>query len=115
MNSKVRKMALAVWISLAATVFSPLPAFAIEHGNKTVSIFHSPDARGCAFFILNGVNQSDPITPNSPWFAVSKDHVGFKEIVATLLMARATGVPLQHVATTGAMVCGHAEVSSLSI
>jgi hypothetical protein len=76
---------------------------------------HSPDTRECTFFIINGVSESDPITPNSPWFAAPKTHPGYKDIVATLLMARATGMPLQHVSTTGAVACGHAEISSVSI
>jgi hypothetical protein len=95
--------------------FWSITTTAASHINKTVEVFHGPDTRECAFFRLIGVSEADPATPGVPWFAVPKTHPGYREIVAILLQARATGAPLQHVATTGAVVCGHAEVSSLSL
>jgi hypothetical protein len=106
----------SVALMAAAISLVPLAAWPyVHHTNRTVTVVHSPDQRECTFFILSGISESDPVTPGNPWFAVSKNHSGYKEIVATLLMARATGAPLQHVTTTGAAVCGHAEVASLSI
>lgn len=104
--------------SLACIAFlCPVLAWpAAAHQNRTVAIVHSPDSRECTFFRLTDVTEADPVSyAGNPWFAVPKTHTGYKEIVATLLLARATGMPLAHVVTTSALACGHAEVGSLSI
>jgi hypothetical protein len=95
----------------------PLQAWSgVYHNNKSVSVVYSPDERECIFFTLDGVTQADAsVMQNNEWFAVPKTHAGYKEIAAMLLMARATGTPLQHVLTTGGTACGLVEVRSLSI
>lgn len=88
---------------------------AVVHTDKDILVFHSPDARDCTFFQLSGVSEADPVAPGGTWFAVPKTHSGYKEIVATLLLARAAGRRLNHVSTSGAIACGHAEVLSVSM
>ena len=110
----MRRVVSVSLLALSAGVYAST-ALALTHTDKTVEVVHSPDTRECVFFRLTGVTQADPVTPGVSWFAVPKTHAGYKEIVAILLQARATGAPLQHVATTGAVACGHAEVSSLSL
>lgn len=89
-------------------------SFAATHQNKGVSKVFGPDTRECTFFQLSGVVESDPVTPGNPWFAISKTHAGYKELIAILLLARATGMPLTHVTTSGALACDQAEVVGLS-
>lgn len=100
---------------LVGVLLSPAAATAAVHINKEVAVVHSPDTRECVFFQLSGVTEADPSTPGVPWFAVPKTHVGYKEVFATLMLARATGRPLNHVATSGAVACGHAAVLNLSL
>lgn len=99
---------------VALMLFSPCTLFASTHVNKEVVALHSPDSRDCSFFMLSGVNEAHPAVPGSPWFAISKSHQGYKEIVAMLLIARTTGRALNHVGLSGAIVCGHAAVVSVS-
>lgn len=87
-------------------------ASAATHNAKQVATVHSPDARECVFFLLTGVAEADPVVPGSSWFAVSKTHAGFKEIVSILLMARVTKEPVS-VVTSGAAACGHAAVHAV--
>ena len=108
-------MYFRVFPVLLAACFAPAIACSAVHPNRTVSVVHSPDTRECIFFQLDGVAEADPIAPGNPWFAVPKTHNGYKEIVATLLMARATGAPLQQVTTSGALACGHSAVLNLSL
>ncbi len=96
--------------AVAAVAFAlPLTAWPRWHENKSVRSIGSPDSRQCIFFQLTGVSEADPVNPNNPWFAVAKTHGGYKEIVAMLMMAKATGIPIS-VGTTGALACGEAEV-----
>lgn len=83
------------------------------HYDKPVLIVHSPDTRDCVFFQLSGVTVADPVTPGVPWFALPKTHLGYKEIVSMLLMARVTGKTIT-VATSGGLACGHAEILNAS-
>jgi len=108
-------MYFRVVLALLAAYLAPAIAWSAVHLNKTVAVVHSPDSRECIFFQLDGVAEADPITPANPWFAVPKTHNGYKEIVAALLMLRATGAPLQQVTTGGALACGYPAVSNLSL
>ena len=114
MNQTCRKRFAALAVT-AAVLASPLTAWPASDANKSVTIVQSPDNRECIFFQLEGVSVADPATPGTAWFSVSQSHAGYKEIVAALMMARATGAPLQNVTTTGSVACGHAEVSSVAI
>lgn len=84
------------------------------HSEKTVEAIHSPDHRACLFFSLAGVTTADPITPNMTWFSVPINHPGFKEIVAMLIAARTSRLPVT-VYTTGSIECGHAGVSAVTL
>jgi hypothetical protein len=81
-------------------------------GSKQVGQLHAGDGRPCIFFTLEGVGEADVVTPGSPWFALQKSHLTFKENYAVLLVAKAAKLPI-HVATSGVLVseCGHVGVS----
>jgi hypothetical protein len=79
------------------------------HTDKKVEVIHGPDTRSCVFFKLKDVAEADSVTPDIPWFAVSKEHIAYDEIFSILLSARMTDAELT-VYTTGETVCGHAEV-----
>lgn len=99
-----------------ATCLVPIPANAVVvHVNKTVVRIHSGDTRQCFFFQLTGVSEADPVVPGDYWFAIPQSNAGYKDAVAILMLARATGMPLAHVKTTGGLACGLAEVSNLSL
>jgi hypothetical protein len=108
-------MYLRVGVALLAAYLAPTIALSATHTNKTVSVVHSPDSRECIFFQLDGVAEADPASAANPWFAVPKTHNGYKEIVAALLLVRATGAPVQQVTTSGALACGHPAVANLSL
>ena len=73
---------------------------ALWNGYEVGSVL-PPDSRDFIFFRLVGVSQADPAVPNAgPWFAVPRTAVGFKEIYALLLAAKAAGWTLT-VQTTG--------------
>lgn len=92
------------------------PTQAAVHSGKALAVIHSPDDRPCVFFRLTGVAEADPVAPGIEWFALPKTHPGYKEILALLLTARATGQPLGHVTTTGTLTCGtHVSVLSVSL
>jgi hypothetical protein len=61
-----------------------------------------PDSKDCVAFQLTGVNEADPVAPDTPWFAVPRSALGFKEIYALLLTAKASGIPIT-VETTGVL------------
>jgi hypothetical protein len=71
---------------------------------------------GCHFFQISGVNQADPVVPNSPWFAIPiAAGNNAKEMLAVVLTARATGTPLSRVVATGNIACGAAEVGTIDL
>jgi hypothetical protein len=78
-----------------------------SHTHKSIDRIVLPDWRPCAFFSLQGVSDADPGLQlgGNPWFAVPKTHEGYKEIVATVLLASATGRRIS-VNTTGEAVPG---------
>jgi len=102
----------AALLASIGSVFLSQAAFATEHYGKTVSVIQTAIS-DCYYFMLTGVSQSDPITPNSPWFAISKTQANAKEMYTVLVAARTTGVALPQVTTSGATVCGHAQVQSI--
>jgi hypothetical protein len=106
---------LSTLVKVVLALSLPMPMLASAHYNKEVTVVHSPDTRQCTFFMLSGVSEAAPVAPGDPWFAVPKSHAGYKEILAVLLLARTTGKALTHVATSGALACGHAAVISLSM
>ncbi len=91
-----------------------MPAVAVTHGFKQVSVVHSPDHRECAFFMLDGVAEPDPVAAGNVWFAVPKSHGGYKEIMAMLMLARVAGRQV-HVTTTGSVSCGGAAVGAVQL
>ena len=68
--------------------------------NVQVDMVRPGGDRPCTLFTLVGVSQSDPVVPGSNWFAIPQTAPAYKEMVATLLLAKATG-RLVDVATTG--------------
>ena len=105
---KVRLVAIAAiaaisWCSVAG---------ATEHYQKGVQVIQT-GISDCYFFQLTGVTESDPVTPNSPWFAILRTQANGKEMYATLMTAKTTGTNLARVITNGATVCGHAQVSQI--
>ena len=103
-----RPVCAAIAAGLIASSISQ-SASAEPHYSKAVEILESTISE-CYFFRLAGVSQSDPVTPNSPWFAIHKDQAQAKDMVALLITARVTGMNLQRVVTNGSVVCGHAQV-----
>lgn len=95
-------------------VFSSLNAGAEAHVDKKISTLHSPDARACSFFRLEGVAQADEITPNNPWFGLSFSHPAYDQIFSMMLAARISERTIT-VVTKSSVVCGHAEVSHVII
>src|SRR5688572_24218299 len=91
-------VALLTSISFATSIQAAI------HYDRIVEEVFNPDTRPCIFFRLSGVPEADPATPGQSWFAVPKSHSGYKEIVATLMIARSTQAPIHSVTTTGAVV-----------
>jgi len=104
-------------LTLALLAF-PRPASADEvppYPGAPVVQIQSPDSRPCTFFQLKGVTQASPARV-SPWFAVNRSALGYKEMVSMLLMAFSSGRSVM-VTTTGALddACGEAQVSRVFI
>jgi hypothetical protein len=85
---------------------------AVDHYSKSVSLLEAAIS-DCYYFKLTDVTESDPVTPNSPWFAILRTQANAKEMYTMLITARTTGTPLQRVITNGTTVCGHAQVSTI--
>lgn len=89
------------------------PALAAQnHIDKTLTIVHASDGRPCTFFQLAGVSEADPVSLGSPWFALSMSHVGYKDIMAMLVTAKAMQLPIQ-VTTSGQLACGLSAVTTV--
>jgi hypothetical protein len=108
------KPGLKSLLMVAACVWAPANSFALDHYGKTIQKIEVAQA-SCHYFILNGVSEADPVVPNSPWFAIPTSHAHAKELYTMLLTARASGMALDRVKTTGNVVCGHAEVSLIDL
>ena len=83
--------------------------YAANYSGKLETI-HSPDTRPCLFFRIIGVPEATPSIENDPWFAVSKEHIGYDEI-NTLLFSAYMAEKEIIVHTSSELQCGHAEVS----
>jgi hypothetical protein len=97
-------------IVLALSLLVAGPADAVVHQiNKSVGVIMPPDYRDCVFFQLVGVSVPDPGVSTSPWIAIPRSQVGFKEIYALLLWAKGSGTNIT-VETSGEAVasCGGA-------
>jgi len=103
---------LAAAVACVFSLVAVSPAIAGPHYSKTVSVVEIA-VSNCYFFKLTGVAEADPVVANSPWFAIAKTHPNAKELYALLLSVRSSGSTLERVVTTGAVVCGHAEVSTI--
>jgi len=71
---------------LTLSLFFLLTSFTASRadiGPATLELVLSPDERPCTFFILNGMS--------GEWFGVNQVSPGYKEMVAMLLMAQASG------------------------
>jgi hypothetical protein len=72
----------------------------------------------CIYFTLNGVSVADPaLGTGSPWFAMARtttDAARVRDGYAMLLSAKVAGIPVR-VSTTGATVCGYAQVLRISM
>lgn len=112
---RVFLFASAIVSGVAACLVPTTTMALVVHVNKTVARLHSGDTRDCFFFQLTGVSEADPAIPGEAWFAIPQSNAGYKDAVAILMLARATGAPLVHVKTTGGLACGLAEVSNLSL
>lgn len=80
-------------------------------GNYRVGLIRPGGDRPCFLFLLQGVAQSDPVL-NSPWFVIESTAPLYKDMVATVMMAKAMDRPL-YVSTSGGIssACGHPTVS----
>ena len=103
-----------LWAALLLLFAASGPAFAGTWNGYKVGRLLPPDIRDCVFFQLEGVSQADAVAPGSPWFAVSRNALGFKEIYALLLTAKASEIPLT-VETVGQLStsCGSTPVVAL--
>jgi hypothetical protein len=86
---------------------------AAEHRNVYPQGIHADKTRPCVFFYLKDVTQPDPAVPGASVFAIARTHPAFAELFAMVMTSRATNVPM-NVFTTGAEVCGQAEVQLIS-
>ena len=102
-----RRFGLAIGFSLSLVGTAAVAA--VTHTSKQVGQFLPPDGRACAFFQLQGVAEADPIRPGNNWFALPTSQNGYKEIMATLLTAKATDKTVT-VRTKNQLACGNAEV-----
>jgi hypothetical protein len=117
-KKQIKQVALrcvALSMALAAVASSALAATSWTQGDGYQVINLRPGGdRPCTLFQLSGVAQADPSVPTSPWFAIPPGTPGYKEMVATLLTAKATGRGIYVVTTGGyAPECGHPSVAFL--
>jgi hypothetical protein len=108
-----RNVLLAVAFAAAASAAVSATSWTQGNGYQIINIRPGGD-RPCTLFQLSGIAQADPSVPGSAWFAIPPGTPGYKEMVATLLTAKATGRGI-HVVTTGgyAPECGHPSVAVL--
>ena len=104
--SLLRRVACVV---LALTMPS---SWAVSYNGYQIDVIRPGGDRSCTLFTLVGVNQADPVLPTSNWFAIPSSAPGYKEMVAALLLAKASGRNID-VATSGAVSteCGHPGVA----
>jgi len=103
----------ACWITVLVLVGAP--SWALDWSGYQVSIVRPGGDRPCTLFQLVGVAQADPAVSTSPWFAIPNTAPEYSVMVATLLVAKASG-SLVTVTTTGsgqASCLGHPGVAVL--
>lgn len=101
---------LSVWATtFLCMCFAVTAAAQKTYANYTVGLIQTPTATAnCAYFMLVGVAQADPIAPGNAWFAIPATQNGFAEVYATLVAAKLSGATVT-AATTGALAdssCG---------
>lgn len=111
----LKRSATLSTLALFLAMTSGVAAYgATNHNGVLVDMVRPGGDRQCTLFSLVGVGQSDPIVPGSIWFSIPETAPAYKEMVATLLLAKATSKPVD-VSTTGAVpsACGHPGVAVL--
>ena len=103
-----------VFLRASAITLLVSSSWAVSYNGYQVDVVRPGGDRPCTLFTLAGVSQADPVLPGSNWFTIPPTTPGYKEMVATLLLAKATGRNVD-VATTGTVPseCGHPGVSVL--
>ncbi|MCW2404413.1 hypothetical protein M2336_001042 [Sphingobium sp. B1D7B] len=71
------------------------------------------DERACAFFLLDGVPNSDPVVTGD-WFALPKSATNYQEMVSILLSAKLSRQTVD-VGTDGTTSCGWATVKQINL
>lgn len=72
------------WVSVCSLT---LVSAVMAATGKPENVLGPDSTRPCGFFTLQGVPILDP--QSGPWAAIPKSHLGYKEIMATLLVASA--------------------------
>lgn len=89
-------------LSIMALAAGTGDAMALTHSNKTIPSIRPAGGRVCTLFQLAGISVADPVV-NSHWFTIVPTSPGYKEMVATLLAAKAYGSVVA-VSTSGGKV-----------
>lgn len=89
-------------------------ALALDHPAANVAVVRPGGDRPCTLLTLVGIDQADPAYPGSAWFSFPDSAPGYKEMVATLLVAKASN-RLVRVTTSGSVpaACGHPGITTL--
>ncbi|WP_035056211.1 hypothetical protein [Andreprevotia chitinilytica] len=117
---KHKKAALCSALSVLSTfVIATQSIAAINYYDNgyQIGVVRPGGDRPCMLFQLVGVSQSDPtVAPGSPWFSIPQTAPGYKDMVATILMAKATSKPI-FVQTSGQSPaeCGHTGVATIQL
>src|SRR5262245_13358952 len=99
-----------VAVLLMTLLFAGLsqPASAALHSNKQVGQIFQSAGDPCFYFQLVGVTQADPTVSTSPYFAVYRADQAGKDMLATLLAAKASGATVTIDTQPGNTWCGFA-------
>lgn len=116
-NTKLFSSSALYAAILLGTLTTTTASYAVDYyGNGyQVGVVRPGGDRACMLFQLVGVTQADAsLVPGSPWFSIPDTAPDYKEMVATLLLAKATDRPI-YVTTSGAIpsACGHPGVSTI--
>ena len=98
-------------LTLASLATSASAEEKAPYPGRPITRVQSPDTSPCTFFQLNGVDRASNASASN-WFAVPQSSKGYKDMIAMLLTAFATGKSIT-VETTGSLqpICGEAEVT----
>lgn len=93
------------------------PSWAVNYNGYQIDLVRAGGDRPCTLFTLTGVTQSDPaLLPGSIWFSIPASTPGYKEMVASLLMAKAGGRNIDVVSSgTVPPDCGHPGVAVILV